>query len=79
MVLHDNDVPSALVDFVNNNDVGNIVVGASSQNVLTRSLSLSLKYIILYQVYLKVSPQKFVIFFLSIMLFSTEIYMKPAF
>ncbi|XWS18844.1 hypothetical protein CRYUN_Cryun32bG0079800 [Craigia yunnanensis] len=38
VVLHDIDVPSALVDFINNNNIGNIVVGASSRNVLTRKL-----------------------------------------
>ncbi|XVF25177.1 hypothetical protein REPUB_Repub13aG0190900 [Reevesia pubescens] len=39
VVLHDIDVPSALVDFINNNNIGNIVVGASNRNVPTRSLS----------------------------------------
>ncbi|TYI31533.1 hypothetical protein ES332_A05G457300v1 [Gossypium tomentosum] len=38
MVLHGIDVPSTLVDYINNNDVGNIIVGASSRNVLTRKL-----------------------------------------
>ncbi|TYH20772.1 hypothetical protein ES288_A05G455700v1 [Gossypium darwinii] len=38
MVLHGIDVPSTLVDYINNNDVGNIIVGASSWNVLTRKL-----------------------------------------
>ncbi|KAK6284350.1 hypothetical protein POUND7_003302 [Theobroma cacao] len=38
VVLHDIDVPSALVDYINNNNIGNIVVGASSRNVLTRKL-----------------------------------------
>ncbi|XVF74364.1 hypothetical protein PTKIN_Ptkin13bG0104700 [Pterospermum kingtungense] len=38
VVLHDNDVPRALVDFINNNNIDNIVVGASSRNILTRKL-----------------------------------------
>ncbi|XVE88674.1 hypothetical protein DITRI_Ditri19aG0088100 [Diplodiscus trichospermus] len=38
VVLHDTDVASALVDFINNNNIGNFVVGASSRNVLTRKL-----------------------------------------
>ncbi|PPD98532.1 hypothetical protein GOBAR_DD04441 [Gossypium barbadense] len=32
MVLHGIDVPSTLVDYINNNDIGNIIVGASSRN-----------------------------------------------
>ncbi|XWS20113.1 hypothetical protein CRYUN_Cryun31cG0072700 [Craigia yunnanensis] len=72
VVLHDIDVPSALVDFVNNNDIGNIVVGASSRNVLTRSLSL--KHIILYQEIrksdvptslLKLAPESCVVYVIS--------------
>ncbi|XP_022723760.1 U-box domain-containing protein 34-like [Durio zibethinus] len=38
VVLHDIDVPSALVDFINKSNIGNIVVGASGRNVLTRKL-----------------------------------------
>ncbi|XVF86840.1 hypothetical protein PTKIN_Ptkin18bG0074800 [Pterospermum kingtungense] len=38
MVLYDTDIPSALIDFINNNKIGNIVVGASSRSVLTREL-----------------------------------------
>ncbi|XVF30552.1 hypothetical protein REPUB_Repub16aG0067800 [Reevesia pubescens] len=38
VVLHDINVPSALIDFINNNNISNIVVGAS-----TRKVSLSLK------------------------------------
>ncbi|XP_022715184.1 U-box domain-containing protein 52-like [Durio zibethinus] len=38
VVLHDIDVPSALVDYINDNNIGNIVVGASRRNVLTRKL-----------------------------------------
>ncbi|XP_038707560.1 U-box domain-containing protein 52-like isoform X2 [Tripterygium wilfordii] len=36
VVLHDIDVPSALIDYISNNSVGTIVVGASNRNVLTR-------------------------------------------
>ncbi|XWS12102.1 hypothetical protein CRYUN_Cryun37aG0061600 [Craigia yunnanensis] len=37
VILHDIDVPSTVVDFISNNNIGNIVVDASSRNVLTRS------------------------------------------
>ncbi|KAJ9692024.1 hypothetical protein PVL29_011223 [Vitis rotundifolia] len=36
VVLHDLDIASALVDYISNNSVGNIVVGASNRSVLTR-------------------------------------------
>ncbi|XVF27012.1 hypothetical protein REPUB_Repub14bG0069700 [Reevesia pubescens] len=38
VVLHAIDVPSALIDFINNKNIGNIAVGASSRNVITRKL-----------------------------------------
>ncbi|GMI73024.1 hypothetical protein like AT5G12000 [Hibiscus trionum] len=38
VVLHGIDVATALVDYINNNNIGNIVVGASTRNVLTRKL-----------------------------------------
>ncbi|KAK9025176.1 hypothetical protein V6N11_065072 [Hibiscus sabdariffa] len=38
VVLHGSDVPTALLDYINNNDVKNIVVGASTRSVLTRKL-----------------------------------------
>ena len=41
IILPDIDVPSALLDYIVNNSISNIVVGASSRNALTRSLSLS--------------------------------------
>lgn len=39
VVLHDIDVPSALVHYIIHNAISNIVVGASHRNALTRSLS----------------------------------------
>lgn len=36
MILHDIDVPNALIDFTATNSIGNIVVGASSRNAITR-------------------------------------------
>ncbi|KAJ7951564.1 Protein kinase domain [Quillaja saponaria] len=36
LVLHDIDVPSALVDYIVNNSISNIVVGSSSRNAITR-------------------------------------------
>ncbi|XP_010654498.1 U-box domain-containing protein 52 isoform X1 [Vitis vinifera] len=36
VVLHDLDIASALVDYISNNSIGNIVVGASNRSVLTR-------------------------------------------
>ncbi|GMI86055.1 hypothetical protein like AT5G12000 [Hibiscus trionum] len=38
VILHGVDVPTALLDYVNNNNIRNIVVGASTRNVLTRKL-----------------------------------------
>lgn len=42
VVLHDIEVSNALVDYISNHSVSNIVVGASNRNALTRSLSISL-------------------------------------
>ncbi|KAL2899633.1 U-box domain-containing protein 35 [Bienertia sinuspersici] len=36
VVLHDIDVPSALISYIEHNAVGNIVVGASNRNAITR-------------------------------------------
>ncbi|XP_021720503.1 U-box domain-containing protein 35-like [Chenopodium quinoa] len=36
VVLHDIDVPSALVNYIEHNNLGNIVVGASNRNAITR-------------------------------------------
>ncbi|KAG2722679.1 hypothetical protein I3760_02G137800 [Carya illinoinensis] len=36
VILHDIDVPSALVDYIVRNSISNVVVGASNRNVLTR-------------------------------------------
>ncbi|KAK9281349.1 hypothetical protein L1049_004249 [Liquidambar formosana] len=36
VVLHDIDVQSALIDYINNNSISNIVVGASNRNAFTR-------------------------------------------
>ncbi|XP_050101793.1 U-box domain-containing protein 52-like isoform X2 [Malus sylvestris] len=38
VIIHDIDVPSALIDYIVNNSICNIVVGASSRNVITRKL-----------------------------------------
>ncbi|KAK9014150.1 hypothetical protein V6N11_005319 [Hibiscus sabdariffa] len=38
VILHGIDVPTALVHYINNNNIGNIVVGSSTRNVLTRKL-----------------------------------------
>ncbi|KAA8540268.1 hypothetical protein F0562_024169 [Nyssa sinensis] len=37
VVLHDIDIPSALVDYIINNSIGSIVVGASNRSALTRA------------------------------------------
>ncbi|PON96194.1 Phosphorylase kinase, gamma catalytic subunit [Trema orientale] len=39
VVLHDIDVPSAIVDYIVKNDISNVVVGASNHNALIRTLS----------------------------------------
>ncbi|PON47086.1 Phosphorylase kinase, gamma catalytic subunit [Parasponia andersonii] len=39
VVLHDIDVPSAIVDYIVKNDISNVVVGASNHNALIRNLS----------------------------------------
>lgn len=36
VVLHDIDVASALVSYIEGNNIGNIVVGASNRNAITR-------------------------------------------
>lgn len=45
IILPDIDVPSALLDYIANNSISNIVVGASSRNALTRSLPLQTPYL----------------------------------
>ncbi|XP_057505301.1 U-box domain-containing protein 35-like [Actinidia eriantha] len=37
LVLHDIDISNALVDFISNNSISNMVLGASSRNALTRA------------------------------------------
>lgn len=41
VVLEDNDVPKALLDYIYKNCIQSIIVGASTRNALSRSLSLS--------------------------------------
>lgn len=40
LIIHDIDVPSALIDYISNHSISNIVVGASSRNAIMRSVSL---------------------------------------
>lgn len=41
VVLEDNDIPKAILDYIHKNCIESIVVGASTRNALSRSLSLS--------------------------------------
>lgn len=41
IIIHDIDVPSALIDYVSKHPISNIVVGASHRNAIMRSVSLS--------------------------------------
>lgn len=45
VVIHDSDVPNALIDYIVHNKIRNIVLGAAQRNALMRSLSLPLKFI----------------------------------
>lgn len=43
VILEDSDVTKALVEYININCINNIVVGTSTRNAITRSLSGSFK------------------------------------
>lgn len=39
VLLHDIDISSAIVDYITNNSIANIVLGASARNSILKSLS----------------------------------------
>lgn len=41
VLLHDIDISSAIVDYITNNSIANIVLGASARNSFLKSLSFS--------------------------------------
>ncbi|KAJ9179367.1 hypothetical protein P3X46_011163 [Hevea brasiliensis] len=61
VVIHDIDVPSALVDYVLHNKIGNIVLGASQRNALTRKF----KNADIPSTLLKTAPESCAIYIIS--------------
>ncbi|KAF2323593.1 hypothetical protein GH714_036258 [Hevea brasiliensis] len=61
VIIHDIDVPSALVNYILHNKIGNIVLGASQRNVLTRKF----KNADIPSTLLKTTPESCAIYIIS--------------